>query len=44
MQVGLIVPNNPVTANKVTYTTSYTTYETQNFQVTRARTPSNSRA
>ena len=33
-EVGLITPNSPVTANNVTYTTAYTTYETPNFTVT----------
>ena len=32
--VGTIVPNNPITNNNVSYTTSYATYETSNFQVT----------
>ncbi len=31
--VGTIVPDAPVTSNKTTYTTSYTTYETGNFQI-----------
>ena len=33
-EVGLIVPNSPVTANNVTYTTYYATYQTSNFTVT----------
>ena len=33
-EVGMIVPNIPVTANNKTYTTTYATYETSNFTVT----------
>ncbi|MGO9109701.1 MAG: DUF642 domain-containing protein [Thermoguttaceae bacterium] len=33
-EVGMIVPNSPVTTNNVTYTTSYSAYQTPNFTVT----------
>ena len=33
-EVGMIIPDIPVTTNNVTYTTSYAPYQTSNFTVT----------